>query len=247
MSITRRVLALSAVSFALLLAACGNGASETGGMTQFERAGDRAMGSPDAPVTLIEYASTSCPHCAEFHEEVFPSIESQFIETGEVRFVFREMLFGSASLAQAGFLIARCAPDDRYFDVIDLLFEQQQAIFEAAQGPNGTRDEFWNIAQSVGLSRDQFNACITDAEMRRDIVEAHETARENGINGTPRFVINGHILDAGRDGNRQVYFWNGEPLRIDGETVPAIVDEPTLVRILDHFVARSAAETEAGE
>ncbi|WP_420431351.1 DsbA family protein [Hyphobacterium sp.] len=248
MNITRRTLTASAVASAFFLAACGGGSSSgSGGGTQFEREGDRAIGSSNAPVTVIEYASTSCPHCAEFHEDVFPTIEERYIETGQVRFVFREMLTGAPSLAQAGFMLARCAPDDRYFDVIDLLFEQQQAIFQAAQSPNGTRSEFWNIAQTVGLSRDEFNACITDAELRRDVADAHEQAIADGIDGTPRFIINGHVLDADRNGSQLVYYWNEAPLRINDELVPATVDEATFIRILDHFVAQSGAEVGAEE
>jgi predicted DsbA family dithiol-disulfide isomerase len=248
MGITRRVLTASAVASAFLLAACGGGASSgSGGATEYERESDRALGSADADVTVIEYASTSCPHCADFHAEVFPAIKDQFIDTGEVRYVFREMLTGSPSLAQAGFMLARCAPDDRYFDVLDLLFEQQQAIFQAAQSPNGARTEFWNIAQTVGLSRDEFNACITDAELRRAVGEAHEQAIADGIDGTPRFIINGHILDANRSGSQLVYYWNDEPLRIDDELVPAAVDEETFVRILDHFVAQAGTAPDTPE
>jgi hypothetical protein len=240
MTLTRRALALTSIASAALLVACGGGGSaSSGGGTQFERAGDRAIGSADAPVTLIEYASTSCPHCADFHDEVYPTIESRYIDTGQVRFVFREMLTGQPQLAQAGFMLARCAPEDRYFDVIGLLMDQQQAIFQAAGSPTGARGEFWNIAQTVGMTRDQFNACISDAELRQAVGDAHNQAIEDGIDGTPRFIINGHVLDADRTGGQLVYYWNDAPLMIDGETVPATVDEETFVRILDHFVAES--------
>ena len=122
MTITRRAMALTSMATAALLVACGGGgSSSSGGGTQFEREGDRALGSADAQVTVIEYASTSCPHCAEYHAEVFPAIEARYIDTGQVRYVFREMLTGEPRLAQAGFMLARCAPEDRYFDVIDLL------------------------------------------------------------------------------------------------------------------------------
>jgi len=243
MNMTRRALALTSIASAAILVACGGGGSSSGGSTQFEREGDRALGSANAPVTVIEYASTSCGHCAEFHEEVFPTIESRYIETDQVRFVFREMLTGEPRLAQAGFMLARCAPDGRYFDVIDLLFEQQQSIFQAAGSPNGARGEFWNIAQTVGLSRDEFNACITNAELREAVSDAHNQAIEDDIDGTPRFIINGHVLDADRTGGALVYYWNGAPLMIGGETVPATVDEDTFVRILDHFVAEAGGQT----
>lgn len=240
MTLTRRALALSSIASAVLLAACGgDGYSSTGGATQFERPGDRAIGSADASVTVIEYASTSCSHCADFHDEVFPTIESRYIETGQVRFVFREMLTGQPQLAQAGFMLARCAPEERYFDVIDLLFEQQQSIFQAASSPTGARGEFWNVAQTVGMTRDEFNACISDAELRQAVGDAHNQAIEDGIDGTPRFIINGHVLDADRTGGQLVYYWNDAPLLVGGETVPATVDQETFVRLLDHFVAET--------
>jgi len=246
MNITRRALALTSIASAALLVACGGGgSSSSGGGTQFERAGDRALGSASAPVTVIEYASTSCPHCADFHEEVYPAIESRYIDTGQVRFVFREMLTGEPRLAQAGFMLARCAPENRYFDVIGLLFNQQQSIFQAAGSPSGARNEFWNIAQTVGMTRDQFNECITNAELREAVNGAHNQAIEDGIDGTPRFIINGHVLDADRTGGQLVYYWNGGPLMINGETVPATVDEETFIRILDHFVAETGGATVA--
>lgn len=245
MNITRRALALTSIATAALLAACsGGGSSSSGGGTQFERAGDRALGSASAQVTVIEYASTSCPHCAEYHAEVFPAIESRYIDTGQVRYVFREMLTGEPRLAQAGFMLARCAPEERYFDVIDLLFQQQQSIFQAAGSPTGARNEFWNIAQTVGMNRDQFNECITDAELREAVNDAHTRAIEDGIDGTPRFIINGHILEANRTGGQLVYHWNDGPLIVNGETVLATVDEPTFIRILDHFVAENGGATE---
>jgi len=243
MNMTRQALALTSIASAAFLVACGGGgSSSSGGSTQFEREGDRARGSAAAPVTVIEYASTSCGHCAEFHEEVFPTIEARYIETDQVRFVFREMLTGEPRLAQAGFMLARCAPDNRYFDVIDLLFEQQQAIFQAAASPNGARSEFWNVAQTVGLSREEFNTCITNAELREAVNEAHNQAIEDEIDGTPRFIINGYVLDADRTGGELVYYWNGAPLMIGGETVPSRVDQETFVRILDHFVAEAGGE-----
>ncbi|WP_421792440.1 DsbA family protein [Hyphobacterium sp.] len=240
MVLSRRIVTLSALAGSLVLAACGGGgSSSSGGITQYEREGDFAKGSADAPVTMIEYASTSCPACAQFHDQVLPAIEERFIDTGQVRLVFREMLTSEPRLAQAGFMLARCAPADRYFDVIDLLFSQQQAIFTAAQSPTGARQEFRNIAETVGMSRQQFEECITDAELRQTVMDAHNQAVEDGIDGTPRFIINGHILDAERSGGQLVYFWNGAPVMINGETVPAVVTEEIFVQLLDHFVVEA--------
>src|SRR6478736_5031450 len=86
--------------------------------------GDRVLGRTDAPVTIVEYASATCPHCAAFHKDVFPQLKSEFIDTGKVRFIFREFPFDD--LALAAFMLARCAPPDKYFPMIDVLFEQQK-------------------------------------------------------------------------------------------------------------------------
>lgn len=248
MTLSRRVVTLSAITCAAVLAACGGGeTSSSGGTTQFEREGDFAKGSADAPVTLIEYASTSCPACAQFHREVMPAIEERFIDTGQVRLVFREMLTSEPRLAQAGFMLARCAPADRYFDVIDLLFQQQQAIFTAAQSPSGARQEYRNIAETVGMSQQEFESCITDAELRQAVGDAHNQAIADGIDGTPRFIINGHLLEAERSGGQLVYYWNGAPVLINGEPVRATVDEATFTRLLDHFVVMTGADGAGGE
>lgn len=89
---------------------------------------DRVLGRADAPVTVIEYASVTCPHCAAWHAEVFPDFKARFIDTGRVRYVYREFLTGPAELSFAGALLARCAPADRYFDVVGALMEGQAAL-----------------------------------------------------------------------------------------------------------------------
>lgn len=99
------------------------------------RVGDRVMGSPDAPVTFVEYAMFTCPHCAAFNAEVFPKIKANYIDTGKVKLVYREVYFNKPSL-WAG-MLARCAPQERYFGIADVLFERQKTWAGAEVGRDG--------------------------------------------------------------------------------------------------------------
>ena len=248
MSVTRRMMTALTVTAALVLGACGGNGGSTGTSTaqsEFEREGDRAIGSADAPVTMIEYASVSCPHCATFHEEVWPMLESDFIESGEVRYVFREMITGSPQFAIAGFSLAHCVPEDQYFDMIDLLFQQQRAIFQAAQTQGNARGQYLAIARSMGLSEEEFTACLSNEEINRSIVESHERALAEGIDGTPRFLFNGEMLEARRaSGDTEyTYFLGGRQLMIEGEPVPGTVDAETFRLVIDHLVELETGDT----
>lgn len=258
MTFTRRAISAAALTASLALAACGGGGDTSGGggRTSYERASDRGLGSADAPVTMIEYASVACGHCAVFHEEVYPTIEENYIDTGRLRFVFREMITGSPQFAIAGFSLAHCVPEERYFDAVDLLFQQQRAIFQAAQTQGNARGQYLAIARSLGLSEQDFMNCLNDEDINAEIVAAHERAVEEGIEGTPRFVFNGEMLEARRaTGETELtYFLGGRQLMIDGEPVPGLVDAETFSRIIDHLIAQaggtpadSEADTADGE
>ena len=206
-----------------------------------ERPGDFALGSEDAPVTVIEYASVACPHCAFWHNSTWHVVKEDFVDTGRVRFVMREMITGSAPLALVGFMTARCAPDDRYFDAIDLLFTQQSAIFEAAQSESGARDEYVRIAGAVGISEEEFEACLSNEMVRGAVITAHEQAIEDGIQATPSFVINNILVTTGHSEATEghIYMANGEPLYIDGDVIVAGQDADSFARIIEHFEAQS--------
>ncbi|MHA6288998.1 thioredoxin domain-containing protein [Maricaulis sp. CAU 1757] len=244
MTLTRRVMTAATLVAALGLAACGGNGGSAGGVGQssYERSGDRGIGSADAPVTMVEYASVSCPHCATFHEEVWPMLENEYIENGQVRFVFREMITGSPQFAIAGFALARCVPEERYFDMIDLLFQQQRAIFQAAQSQGNARPQYLAIARSMGLSESEFTACLNDDEINRSIIAAHDQAIDEGIDGTPRFLFNGEMLETRRapGDSEYTYFLGGRQLMINGEPVPGLVDEATFRLILDHLIAEAS-------
>lgn len=181
---TRRIFLAAAA--ALSLAACDNG-----GATAAE--GDMSLGRADAPVTVVEYASVTCGACAAFNEQVFPAFKKKYVDTGQVRYVLREFLTPPAEVAAAGFLVARCAGEDRYFDVVDAIFRNQQAMF--AGGGANIRPTLLRIAQSAGLTEQQFNACVSDQAALEALNERVEAGVDAGINATPTFVINGRTLE----------------------------------------------------
>jgi predicted DsbA family dithiol-disulfide isomerase len=238
MIFTRRIFSIAAMAGGLALAACGDGGASDG-RTEFEREGDFAKGSSDAPITMVEYASTACPHCASFHEQAMPTVED-YVESGDVRLVFREMITGQPQLAVAGFMLARCAPEDRYFDVIDLLFEQQEALFTAMQ-QGEAQAQFRNIARSAGFSDEEFQSCLSNEEVLQAVQDAHARAQEDGVTGTPAFFFNGVKLDTERagDGSGLVFAMNGQPLEDEEGVIPAAFDGDTFERIILHLSDRA--------
>ena len=152
--------------------------------------GEMSLGDARAPVTVIEYASVGCPHCAVWANEVFPGFRAKYIDTGKVRFVFREMLTGNGALAAAGFLTARCAAPDRYFQVVDDVFAQQATI-----GREGI-EALVRIAEHAGVSRERFEACLRDEAALRALNDRTlADAKANNITGTPTFFVGDQRLD----------------------------------------------------
>jgi protein-disulfide isomerase len=149
--------------------------------------GDQVLGSADAPVTIIEYASMTCPHCAHFHETTYPELKKKYIDTGKVRFIFRE--FPLDPLAAAGSMLARCAGGEKYFPMIESLFAQQKDW--VTQKP---LQPMLAIAKQAGFTQDSFDKCLANQQML-DGIEASRTraAQKLGVNSTPTFFINGKI------------------------------------------------------
>lgn len=197
-----------------------------------ERPDDNAKGNVDAPLTLIEYASVACPHCAHFHETAMPGIESQ-IAAGNVRFIFREVIAGPEQLALAGFMLAHCAPKDDYFTVLDSLFDHQAAIFDAAPRV-GIREELLNAAISAGFTEDAFEACLSDQSQFMSVVAAHERSTQDGFSRTPSFVLNGKVLSAIETEGPQgaVFSLDGEPLLIEGAPIAYSQDGDVWAHVL---------------
>jgi protein-disulfide isomerase len=148
--------------------------------------GEAALGDPNAPNVVIEYASMTCPHCQRFHSAVYPEFKEKYIDTGEVYFIFRE--YPLDPLATSASMLARCAPDDRFFPIIDLLFDQQAAWASASDPVNALRD----LVKQAGISEDEFNACLTNQEILDGVNWVHNRAAEEfGVNSTPTFFFNG--------------------------------------------------------
>jgi len=152
-------------------------------------AGDMVLGSEKAPVTIIEYASMTCPHCAHFSETTFPELKKRYIDTGKVRFIFREFPFDK--VAAAAFMLARCAAkdggSDKYMAVVETLFaKQDQWVNDHPLQP------MENIAKQLGFSDASFKACLTNQTVLNDIEAVRDRAVDKlGVNSTPTFFVNG--------------------------------------------------------
>ncbi|MFO1128006.1 MAG: DsbA family protein [Rhodospirillales bacterium] len=153
---------------------------------------ERSLGSADAPVTIIEYSSLTCPHCAEFHHEVFGKIKSTYIDTGKVRYILRDFPLEPRAMAAA--IVARCVAPDRYFGFIAMLFDDQQTWARSKD----LLTELQVRAQVAGLSSEDFNACLNNAALMQGIQKrAEEGQAQYGIDSTPSFVVNGKKMTGG--------------------------------------------------
>ena len=157
---------------------------------------DMVLGSSTARVTLIEYASAACPHCAHFHENVFPQLKANYIDTGKVFFIFRETLTAPAVVALAGFQVARCngATNDQYFSRISEIFADQEQMFatRTMQGVLNTLDE---VGAHNGLSPEQVMQCIQDPAGQQRIQRFDQGSTQFNVTGTPTFILNGQKVD----------------------------------------------------
>jgi protein-disulfide isomerase len=150
--------------------------------------GEMAIGDEKAPITVIEYASMTCPHCAHFSETTFPELKKRYIDTGKVRFMFRE--FPLDQLAAAGSILARCAGPDKYFPLIETLFAQQRVwVVQKPLAP------LMAIAKQAGLTQQAFETCLDNREMLEGIEKVRNQASEKfGVNSTPTLFVNGKRL-----------------------------------------------------
>ena len=187
----RLFLGAAALGFGFALAGPGLAEPPAGPLATTE-ADDMTMGSPHARVTVIEYASASCPHCARFNNEVFPALKAKYIDTGRVFYVFREFLTQPVELAAAVFLLARCAPKDRYFRVIDGMFHAQADIYAS----NKLKPYLLKVGAENGLDEKAVDAC-EDNQAHVDALNARvqRYMSRDGVNSTPTFLINGVKLE----------------------------------------------------
>jgi protein-disulfide isomerase len=161
-----------------------------------QTADDMVLGSRDAPATLIEYASAACPHCAHFHETVFPELKANYIDTGKVFFIFREMLTSPAVVALAGFQTARCngASATEYFDRLGEIFASQHQMFSTGT-MQGVLDSLDAIGAHYGLSPDQIMQCLQDPDGQARIQRFDAGATQFNVTGTPTLILNGRKLE----------------------------------------------------
>ncbi len=146
---------------------------------------DMAMGDENAPVTIVEYASMTCSHCASFHRNTFPALKEKYIDTGKVRMILREFPFDPR--AEAGFMLARCS-DDKYFAMTDVLFKQQESWAPVQDA----KTALLQIARLAGFSQESFEACLTNQKLLEDVrAVRNRGAEEFGVDSTPTFFING--------------------------------------------------------
>jgi protein-disulfide isomerase len=147
---------------------------------------DVALGTDKAPVTIVEYASMTCAHCAGFYATTFPVLKSKYIDTGKVRFILRE--FPLDPLATAGFMLARCAGDDKRNAIVDLLFAQQKN-WAFTDKP---LEALAALLKQTGMSQNGFEACLKNKDLYDKIAKVHDRAAEKlGVTATPTFFING--------------------------------------------------------
>jgi protein-disulfide isomerase len=146
---------------------------------------DKVMGQDDAKVTIVEYASMTCPHCAHFAETTFPELKTKYIDTGKARYILREFPFDPR--AEAGFMLARCAGDN-YYPMIDVLFKQQKNWAAV----DNVKDALLQISKVAGFTQETFDACLTDQKLLDDVRAVQKRgADEFKIDSTPTFFING--------------------------------------------------------
>jgi protein-disulfide isomerase len=148
--------------------------------------GDVALGPADAKVTIIEYASLTCSHCAAFHKETYPLLKQRYIDSGKVRFILRE--FPLDVLATAGFMLARCEGDSRYYPVVDMLFSQQRGWAFSDKPLEGLQQ----MMRQAGFSQQKFESCLRDPKLRDAVNAVRSRAVDKfKISSTPTFFING--------------------------------------------------------
>ena len=163
----------------------GPGASDAASLLAIGK-DDRILGSPTAPITIVEYASLTCPHCAHFTDEVLPEIKKKWIDTGKVKLVLRDFPLDDEAVHAS--MIARCAPHDRFYAFIDTFFADQ-ANWAAAPD---YRAALSRLAELGGMSKNEVDNCLKDATLENQVVSSRLVAENQlGVNATPTFFVNG--------------------------------------------------------
>ncbi len=150
---------------------------------------DMVQGAEDAPVTMIEYASYTCPHCANFHADAYKKLKADFIDTGKVKFIYREVYFDGPGLWAS--MVARCGGTDKFFGITDLIFAGQSQ-WTRAGSPAAIADELRKIGRLAGLESEKIEACLQDGTKAQTLVTWYqENAEADEVTATPSFILNG--------------------------------------------------------
>lgn len=153
---------------------------------------EMSLGKADAPVTIVEYLSMTCPHCAAFHRETFDAIKEKYVDTGKVRFILRE--FPLDNKAVAAIMLARCAPENQQFPLVSALFRNQMNWVTAPDA----RAALLQMSKLAGFTQDSFEACLTNQKLLDDVIKVREAGGKNfGVDSTPTFFINGQRYAGG--------------------------------------------------
>ncbi|HHX91587.1 MAG TPA: DsbA family protein [Paracoccus sp.] len=168
-------------------------ASDASEATDVSRVVDMTLGNPDAPVTIVEYSSFTCPHCANFNRGVYNEIIENYVETGQVHYIKREVYFDAYGLWAA--LVARCGGPERYHGIVEMLYAGQRDWAGAQDGAQ-VADNLRGIGRRAGMSNDELNACLEDREMATALMDVYRVnAERHGIRSTPSFVINERLYN----------------------------------------------------
>lgn len=199
MSVTRRqTLQAGAISMGALMTSgiiSGSALAQDVDIAEFMEPGplgERALGPEDAKVVIVEYASMTCGHCANFHKNTFSKIKEKYIDSNKIRFVFRE--FPLDNVASAAFMLARCAPEDKYFEIIDLMFEQQRTWAFT----NNPLQSMMDFSKQIGFTQKSFEACLTNQELLDGVRwVADRGSKKFNVRATPTLFLNGKRLSGG--------------------------------------------------
>ncbi len=155
------------------------------------------IGSPKAKVTITEYASVTCPHCARFDAAIYPEIKARYVDTGKARYEFREFLTPPEGIAASGFVVARCAGKDNYFKVVEAIFRAQPEMFSGKAGSEPAV-VLGQIARANGVTDERFHACLTDSKAVDTLNARMDHAiNQEKIDSTPTILVNGKKVDPG--------------------------------------------------
>jgi protein-disulfide isomerase len=180
--------------------------------------GDVSLGPADAKVTVVEYASPMCPHCKHFHDDHWPSLKADYIDAGKVKFIMRELPTAPAEISAAVISLARCAGQDKYFDVWEKGFARQDELFNSARTAEGPRPIIVALGRDVGFSEEQVQTCITDPANIARVNSVGDMAGQDGVTGTPALLVNGRQME----GHSVAEIWSNTKAAIDA----ALADAP---------------------